>query len=112
MTIELKRMKTSQEHSGSSASGYPVLGVLAVLLALAIWNISGNFPPPGSDKLAKLAFVGLLLGPLLAMLFIAAGFFMIQPNQAAVITLFGEYRGSERREGLRWVFPWMGRKKL
>ena len=26
---------------------------------------------------------------------------MIQPNQAAVITLFGAYRGTERREGLR-----------
>ena len=37
---------------------------------------------------------------------------MIQPNQAAVITLFGEYRGSERTEGLRWVWPWMMRNKI
>ncbi|MEO1969225.1 MAG: SPFH domain-containing protein [Sphingomonadaceae bacterium] len=112
MQIELKGMKTSKEHSGSSYSGYPVLAVLGALVVLAIWNIAGNLPPPGSPKIAKLAFVGLLIIPILLGLFISAGFFMIQPNQATVITLFGEYRGSERREGLRWVFPWMGRKKI
>jgi regulator of protease activity HflC (stomatin/prohibitin superfamily) len=37
---------------------------------------------------------------------------MIQPNQAVVITLFGAYRGTERREGLRWVWPWMGKTKI
>jgi len=45
-------------------------------------------------------------------LFILVGFYMIQPNQRAVITLFGEYRGSDRTEGLRWRWPWMGRKKI
>jgi regulator of protease activity HflC (stomatin/prohibitin superfamily) len=40
------------------------------------------------------------------------GFFMIQPNQAVVVTLFGEYKGTERTQGLRWIWPWMGRKKL
>jgi regulator of protease activity HflC (stomatin/prohibitin superfamily) len=45
-------------------------------------------------------------------LFVACGFFMIQPNQGAVLTLFGEYRGTERREGLRWVWPWIMRKKI
>ncbi|KZY19866.1 hypothetical protein A3726_33050, partial [Erythrobacter sp. HI0037] len=47
-----------------------------------------------------------------ALAFLSAGFFMIQPNQAAVITLFGDYRGTERREGLRWVWPWMGKDKI
>ena len=40
------------------------------------------------------------------------GFYMLQPNQAAAITLFGEYRGSDRSTGLRWTWPWMGKKKL
>lgn len=46
------------------------------------------------------------------MLFGLIGFFMIQPNQAAVITLFGEYRGTVRKEGLQWVWPWMIKKKV
>ena len=28
---------------------------------------------------------------------------MLQPNQAAAITLFGDYRGTDRTTGLRWV---------
>jgi regulator of protease activity HflC (stomatin/prohibitin superfamily) len=34
---------------------------------------------------------------------IAKGFYMLQPNQAAAITLFGSYRGTDRAAGLRWV---------
>ena len=37
---------------------------------------------------------------------------MLQPNQAAAITLFGDYRGTDRSTGLRWVLPWMIRKKV
>ena len=112
MTVELRGMKTSSEHAGSSFSGYPMLGLILALLVLVIWNVAGNVPMDGADKAAKLPFVGLLVLPILVLAFLAAGFFMIQPNQAAVITLFGAYRGTERREGLRWVWPWMVRTKL
>ncbi|MXP29342.1 SPFH domain-containing protein [Porphyrobacter algicida] len=105
-------MNTSKESAGSSLSGYPILALIAAMVVIGIWNLTGNLPPAGSPKLVKLAFVGMLFGPALIILFVSAGFFMIQPNQATVITLFGEYRGTERREGLRWVWPWMGRKKL
>lgn len=112
MTVELRGMKTSSEHAGSSFSGYPMLALILALLVLVIWNVAGNVPMDGADKAAKLTFVGLLVLPILVLAFLAAGFFMIQPNQAAVITLFGEYRGTERREGLRWIWPWMTKKKL
>ncbi|MBX7501434.1 SPFH domain-containing protein [Qipengyuania sp. YG27] len=105
-------MNTSTERAGSSFSGYPMLALILVLLALVAWNLSGSLPPYGATKAEKLIFVGLLVGPLLLLGFLAAGFFMIQPNQAAVLTLFGEYRGTERREGLRWIWPWMGKNKI
>ena len=79
---------------------------------LVVWNVAGNIPPDGAAKAVKLTFVGLIIFPLLVLAFLAAGFFMIQPNQATVITLFGEYRGTERREGLRWVWPWMMKNKM
>ncbi|MFN3432861.1 MAG: SPFH domain-containing protein [Sphingomonas sp.] len=44
--------------------------------------------------------------------FIAAGFYMLQPNQAAAITLFGSYAGTDRIAGLRWVLPWLMRRKV
>ncbi len=112
MSVEVKGMKTSTERTGSSFSGYPMLALILALLLLVAWNLSGNLPPDGAAKGEKLAFVGLLVTPILVLGFLSVGFFMIQPNQAAVITLFGEYRGTERREGLRWVWPWMMRTKL
>jgi regulator of protease activity HflC (stomatin/prohibitin superfamily) len=108
VTIELKGMKTSREHAGSSFSGYPMLLLLLVLAALPVWFALALFPENGGAG----PFLGLLVSAAIAFLFVSRGFFMIQPNQAAVLTLFGEYRGTERREGLRWVWPWIMRKKI
>ena len=112
MSVEFKGMNTSTERAGSSFSGYPMLLFILALLVLVVWNVAGNIPPDGAAKVVKLTFVGLIIFPLLVLAFLAAGFFMIQPNQATVITLFGEYRGTERREGLRWVWPWMMKNKM
>ena len=112
MSVEFKGMNTSTERAGSSFSGYPMLLFILALLVLVVWNVAGNIPPDGAAKAVKLTFVGLIIFTLLVLAFLAAGFFMIQPNQATVITLFGEYRGTERREGLRWVWPWMMKNKM
>ena len=39
------------------------------------------------------------------------GFYSLQPNEAAAITLFGNYKGTDRTPGLRWVLPWYKRTK-
>jgi regulator of protease activity HflC (stomatin/prohibitin superfamily) len=48
----------------------------------------------------------------LVFILVIPGFYMLQPNQAVAITLFGEYRGTDRATGLRWTWPWMGKKKI
>ena len=53
-----------------------------------------------------------ILAIALAIVFVALGFFMLQPNQAAVITLFGAYLGTERSPGLRWTLPWNARRRV
>src|SRR6185503_12538072 len=47
-----------------------------------------------------------------AIMFVAPGFFMLQPNVAAVVTLFGAYLGTERAPGLRWTLPWNGCRRV
>ena len=106
------KMNVSREMGATTFSGYIFLVILLLAAALAVWTIIGAAPEYGASKADKLIFVGTIIGSLLGILILASGFFMIQPNQAAVITLFGEYRGSERTEGLRWIWPWMMRKKL
>ena len=39
----------------------------------------------------------------IAGVFILVGLYMLQPNEAAILTLFGEYTGTDRGEGLRWA---------
>ena len=47
-----------------------------------------------------------------AIAFVAGGFFMLQPNEAGVLTLFGDYLGTDRTSGLRWTLPWNIRRRL
>jgi regulator of protease activity HflC (stomatin/prohibitin superfamily) len=105
-------MTRSREGPASTFSGYPMLLVLLAVFIFAIWNISSGFPVDGATKLAKIDFLVTLLTSGLVVLLVATGFYMIQPNQGVVITLFGEYRGTDRNEGLRWRWPWMGRNKI
>ncbi|MBW8882010.1 MAG: hypothetical protein JF615_11525 [Asticcacaulis sp.] len=44
--------------------------------------------------------------------FTLCGFYAIQPKQAVAVTLFGNYKGTDRTTGLRWVPFWYGRKKV
>jgi regulator of protease activity HflC (stomatin/prohibitin superfamily) len=53
-----------------------------------------------------------IVGVAIAIVFIAPGFFMLQPNEASVLTLFGRYLGTEREPGLRWTLPWNIRKRV
>ena len=83
-------------------NGIAMLLVLFALIALEIFLVIGL-------RRAGLP-VAVALG--LAIAFIAAGFFMLQPNVAGVLTVFGDYLGTERKSGLRWTWPWNMRKRV
>src|ERR1700682_2521629 len=81
------------------------IAMLLLLIALIVVELAG---------LAALrqGFVILAIVIAVAIAFIAAGFFMLQPNEAGVLTLFGDYLGTERSPGLRWTLPWNTRKRM
>lgn len=112
MSERAAQINASQERPASSYNGYVMLLILVALAAFALWFVTGNVPPEEPTKFQKLAFIGVILSGSLLPLIMAIGFFMVQPNQAVVITLFGEYRGTSRKEGLQWVWPWMMKNKL
>ena len=100
-------IQSSRERPGSAYNGYIVAIVgLVILFFTASWfiNSMGGQLPTVS--------VSLLVTSVLALIGIPTGFIMVQPNQAVVITLFGEYRGTVRKEGLQWIWPWMGTQKV
>lgn len=57
-----------------------------------------------------------LLAPVAVLLLLAlacfGGLFIVQPNQAMVITLFGRYRGTCRSTGLWWTNPFTARSSM
>lgn len=118
MPVELKRMNTSRESPAGSYSGYIMLAVFVVLLTLIVWrtvDLAGDLQPSVLAQLPDTSPLGFLIATALRialLVLIAIGFYMIQPNQASVITLFGAYKGTDRSEGLRWVWPWMNKNKI
>jgi regulator of protease activity HflC (stomatin/prohibitin superfamily) len=57
----------------------------------------------------------LKIGGVLALIVLGvmlAGFYMVEPNQSAVLTLFGRYVGSVQETGLRWNNPFYSVKKV
>ena len=95
----------SREHNASTSSGYAML--LVMLLALTVGGGALTLIPSAP----AIALVTIVVATLI-FLFVACGFYMQQPNQATAITLFGAYKGTDRNTGLRWLMPWLGRKKV
>ena len=100
-------LNPSTERPASGFNGYLMLLVLVLAVALTIMGGSRLV----RDVVDLLTIALIVAGPLLLLL-ISSGFYMLQPNQAAAITLFGDYRGTDRTTGLRWIWPWMMRKKV
>jgi regulator of protease activity HflC (stomatin/prohibitin superfamily) len=48
----------------------------------------------------------------IAAIFIAPGFIMVQPNNSRVLLLFGKYVGSVKKNGFYWVNPFYTKKKI
>ena len=94
----------SREFAGGGRNGFAFLAAFfAVFGVAALAGLAGMFSP-------ALVVIAVLI--LMFLLVLLAGFYMLQPNEAAAITLFGAYRGSDRTPGLRWTWPWMGKRKI
>ena len=95
-------LKQNREIPAGTSSGYLMLALFIVFAVLAAFVALGNFrAAPG---------IGMLTAIVLFLL--AKGFYVLQPNQAAAITMFGAYRGTDRATGLRWIWPWMSKTKV
>jgi regulator of protease activity HflC (stomatin/prohibitin superfamily) len=96
----------SIERRAATVNGIVMLLVVLVALAVVGWGV---YTAVQGDKATG---GGIVIGGSLVLLFVLCGFYMLQPNQAAAITLFGSYKGTDRTPGLRWVLPWLIRKKI
>ena len=94
------RKEGTFERPTRTFNGIAMLLILIALVAAVVLSV-------GLLRNPRLA-----IGFLVAAGFVAPGFFMLQPNMAYVLTLFGRYLGTERTSGLRWTLPWVIRKRV
>jgi regulator of protease activity HflC (stomatin/prohibitin superfamily) len=100
-------LNASRERTAATMSGYVMLALLLLAIVVQVWAVVEL----ANDRQTMLAITAVVAAPLV-LVFVACGFYMLQPNQAAAITLFGDYKGTDRATGLRWVLPWLMRKKV
>jgi hypothetical protein len=108
-TADTPALNRSHETPASTQSGYVMLLVSLALVLLAGWLFLGAIAP--DPQVDGLKMIGAIIIGFIG-LFILTGFYMINPNEAAAIQLFGAYKGTDRNEGLRWVLPWLARHKI
>ena len=90
----------------SSLPGIPMLlALLAGLLAGVYLIITGAQAHAAMTALPGIALV-VVSG------FCLLGLYMVEPNQSAVLSLFGKYVGTVRENGLRWNNPFNAKKKI
>jgi regulator of protease activity HflC (stomatin/prohibitin superfamily) len=99
-------LRQSSEKPATTASGYGMLLVLLVAFAATAGALTQI------DRMADWIVISWLIATILVEMFVLCGFYLLQPNQAAVITLFGDYQGTDRTTGLRWAMPWLIKKKV
>src|SRR4029450_13317470 len=93
--------------------GLPLLPlVLLPLAGIPFFRAGREALLRGDDRLATLLFV--IAFPLLPVvwLFLIKGFFMVAPNEAKVLQLFGSYMGTAKVAGLRWANPFFNKTKI
>jgi regulator of protease activity HflC (stomatin/prohibitin superfamily) len=99
----MQPMPRTNEVERRSASGYVWIVVGLALIAAGVFLV---VRPAGIVML----FAGVLL--ILVGALVLAGLYMLQPNEAAILLLFGEYVGTDRAEGLRWANPFYRKQKI
>lgn len=95
--------QASKEYLAKTYSGFAAIA-LGVALSLSTALVVTR--APGGVTFALAVLKGLVA------IGCFAGLYTLNPNQAALLKLFGSYRGTDRSEGLRWCIPFFTRSKV
>ncbi|MEM6842469.1 MAG: SPFH domain-containing protein [Bacteroidota bacterium] len=88
------------EHEISPASGYAMAGSALIIAFVTFISL----------MISSIAWIAIIAIPIL--LLVIRGFIMIQPNGSMVMTLFGDYKGTVKKNGFFWVNPFYSRQKI
>ena len=95
-----------RERGANAVVGIPMLLILLLMVVAGLWGfITAAQAHDGWKVLGTLTVVVIGFTALF-------GLTVVNPNEAHVVTLFGNYTGSVRKAGLWWVNPFSLRKRV
>lgn len=86
--------------------GFRMNGFIAILLIFVVVGLMIASSMRGFFTSELMPFLIILL------VFISAGFVMLEPNEARAMVFFGKYKGTFRQNGFWWVNPLLTKKKI
>ncbi|MFZ2753653.1 MAG: SPFH domain-containing protein [Lysobacteraceae bacterium] len=95
-----------KENPFPSIPGIPVLLVLLAAFLVSLFAVISG----ATSASPWILVLGVIIG--VAAFFLLFGLYMVEPNQAAVLNLFGKYVGTVKDGGLRWNNPFYAKKKV
>jgi regulator of protease activity HflC (stomatin/prohibitin superfamily) len=102
-----------RERAYNGIPGLPVFFALLLADAALIWmfflNVIAAENGGGAEHAPEIIFAVVMF---VVVTFLMLGLFMVNPNEAKVLQLFGEYKGTAKVQGLRWANPFLRKRKV
>jgi len=112
MTV-ISHKKTVEKTANTGSGGFLLVLGLAGFVGAAWLFFQGIMTGEnGGDAMLVVAYIVGAVVVIIASILLVSGLYSLQQNESAAITLFGNYKGTDKRPGLRWVIPWYSRKKI
>jgi len=96
-----------REIEKQALSGWGVLVALIAVLVISVYGFISAVRPPADTPMVILWVVVFALDVLGW-----AGFFLVNPNEAKVLQIFGKYVGTVKAPGLRWANPFYSKRRI
>jgi regulator of protease activity HflC (stomatin/prohibitin superfamily) len=97
-----------REIERKTMSGWVALTILLVLLVASIYGFIASVSSAEPNVVGVLAWLALFLIDLIGWI----GFFIVNPNEAKVLQLFGSYVGTVKLAGFHWANPLYSKRRI
>jgi regulator of protease activity HflC (stomatin/prohibitin superfamily) len=99
------------DYKGSAFNGFLMFFLVMAMYAGSVWTLIKGISAFDNGQPAALWFVTSSLLFIMAVT-ASCGFSMLEPNEAKVMTFFGKYVGTFRKNGFYWINPFMSAKNV
>ena len=100
-----------RERDCPTISGWLALPALLIGIVLSIWQLIANIAAV-DEGVGNPAFIVLWLLVIVVLVCLLPGVFVVNPNEARVMTLFGKYSGSVKRDGFHFANPFFHKRRI